>query len=133
MIKLGRQREVIRVVADQYGCPTNAADLAGAILEVVARQDSGRVICWGTYHYCGRGTASWHQFATAVFENARCYEAFKVKQILPITTAEYPTPAKRPCHSVLDCTKIGRCLDIFPRPWEQSLQTMIGELYRGER
>jgi len=128
MLKLGRDRAEIRVVADQFGCPTAAADIAGAILDIANRIDAGNGDSWGIYHYCADGMTSWHGFATAIFTEAREYEAFRVDRILPITTAEYPTPAQRPLNSALDCTKIRGSFGISPRPWQQSLRQVIREL-----
>jgi len=129
MLKLGRKKETLRVVADQYGCPTIASDLAEAILEVVRRVEKNESVKWGTYHYCGAGKTTWHGFATAIFDIAGQYEKFLVKNVVPISTAEYPTPVKRPANSVLDCTKIERYFGIRPRPWKEGLAEMIEQLY----
>ena len=104
MLRLGREKEVLRVVADQYGCPTYAADLAEAILEIATQIGEQRDIIWGTYHYCGKGVTSWHGFAQAIFDLAKKYNSFMVKKVVHITTAEYQTQAKRPANSVLDCS-----------------------------
>ena len=130
ILKLGRQKDTLRVVADQYGCPTIAADLAEAILEVVTQVEKNQSVKWGTYHYCGAGKTTWHGFATAIFDIAGQYEKFLVKNVVPISTAEYPTPVKRPANSVLDCTKIERHFGIRPRPWRESLTEMIERLYK---
>jgi dTDP-4-dehydrorhamnose reductase len=129
ILKLGRERDTLKVVSDQFGCPTFAADLAEAILEVVCQAKKYRSVKWGTYHYCGAGKTTWHGFATAIFEAAGQYEKFAVKEILPISTAEYPTPVKRPANSVLDCSKIERNFGIRPPPWRESLDRMIRQLY----
>jgi dTDP-4-dehydrorhamnose reductase len=129
MLKLGRERETLRVVADQWGCPTYAADLAGAVLKVAGLYLAGSAIAWGTYHYCGAGMTSWHGFGSAIFELARKYESLKVREVTPITTAEYPTPAKRPANSVLNCSKIERSFAVRLRPWKESLSEMIDRLY----
>jgi dTDP-4-dehydrorhamnose reductase len=125
MLRLGREREVLRVVADQHGCPTYAADLAEAILEIAAQICKGCDIAWGTYHYCGKGATSWYGFAEKIFEVAKRYDSFKVKKVEPITTAEYPTPAKRPANSVLKCSLIRRYFGVALRPWPESLAQMI--------
>lgn len=129
MLRLGREREILGVVADQVGCPTYAADLAAAILKIAEQHLAGKAVPWGTYHYCGAGETSWHGFAEAVFELAGEHEPLKVKEVLPITTAEYPTPARRPANSVLDCSKMERNFGIRPRPWKESLAEMIDRLY----
>ena len=105
MLRLGRERETLKVVSDQQGCPTFAADLADAILVMAKQAEIRKLVPWGTYHYCGRGETTWHGFAEAIFEIAGQYEKFALKNLLPISTAEYPTPVKRPANSVLDCTK----------------------------
>jgi len=129
MLKLGRKTDTLRVVSDQYGCPTIAADLAEAILELVRQAEKKQSVKWGTYHYCGAGKTTWYGFATAIFEIARQYEKLTVESVVPISTAEYPTPVKRPANSVLDCSKIERKFGIRPRPWRESLATMIKQLY----
>jgi dTDP-4-dehydrorhamnose reductase len=132
ILGLGRERETLRVVADQRGCPTYAVKLAGCILKIAGRYLSGNKIPWGTYHYCGAGETSRHGFAEAITEFARVYERLKVKEVLPITTVEYPTAARRPANSVLDCSKIERNFGIRPRPWRESLAEMIERLYKEE-
>lgn len=130
MLKLGRERDLLRVVADQHGCPTFASDLARAVLQIYSGHREGRPVEWGTYHYCGSGATTWHAFAEKIFEIARGYETLKVKEVVPIATSEYPTPARRPANSVLDCSKIEGRLGILPRPWSESLQEMLDRLYR---
>jgi dTDP-4-dehydrorhamnose reductase len=130
MLTLGRKKDTLQVVADQYGCPTIAADLAEAILEVVRQVEKNESVKWGTYHYCGAGKTTWHDFAMAIFEIAGQYEKFAVKNVVPISTAEYPTTVKRPANSVLDCTKIERHFGIRSRPWRESLAEMIERLYK---
>jgi dTDP-4-dehydrorhamnose reductase len=125
MLQLGREHTVLRVVADQYGCPTYAADLAEAILAIAAKHREGRQIAWGTYHYCGSGVTNWHEFAEKIFELARQHDSFTVRTVEPITTAEYPTPAERPANSVLDCSLITKRFSITPRPWPERLARML--------
>ncbi len=125
MLRLGKEREVLKVVADQYGCPTYAADLAEAILEIAAQIGKGCDIIWGTYHYCGRGVTTWHGFAEKIFDLARERHSLMVKKVVPITTDQYPTPAKRPANSVLDCSLITKHFGISPKPWAESLARMI--------
>lgn len=125
MLRLGREQEAIQVVTDQYGCPTYAADLAATILRIAARFFQGEELAWGIYHYCGKGVTNWYGFAKAIFDLARKHIQLKVKQIEPTTTAEYPTPAKRPANSVLDCSLLEKEFDIRPQPWSKSLARMI--------
>jgi dTDP-4-dehydrorhamnose reductase len=130
ILKLGHEKDTLRVVSDQYGCPTIAADLAEAILEVVRQAENNQSVKWGTYHYCGAGKTTWYGFAKAIFEIAGQYEKFAVKNVVPISTAEYPTTVKRPANSVMDCAKIERHFGIRPRPWRESLAEMIERLYK---
>jgi dTDP-4-dehydrorhamnose reductase len=131
MLNLGREREEIRVVADQFGCPTFAADLAGAILDIAIRINNGQKNSWGTYHYCGGGRTTWFGFASKIFEIARVYDSFILDKVTPIKTSEYPTPAKRPFNSVMDCTSLEREFGICPPAWEDSLSCMLETLFSG--
>ena len=133
MLRLGREKEVLRVVADQYGCPTYAVDLAEAILAIAVQIGEELNIAWGTYHYCGRGVTTWHGFAEAIFDLAKQNHSLIVKKVIPITTAEYPTPAKRPANSVLDCSLITRHFGISSRPWKESLARMINRYHQQQK
>jgi dTDP-4-dehydrorhamnose reductase len=133
MLRLGREREVVHVVDDQYGCPTYAADLAETILKIAAQfLDDGQVQ-WGTYHYCGKGVTSWYGFAEAIFSVAAEYVALRVRQVEPISTAQYPTAARRPANSVLDCSLVERSFGIVPKPWDESLARMLEQVLSGEQ
>jgi dTDP-4-dehydrorhamnose reductase len=127
MLRLGVERPVLRVVADQIGSPTSAADIAAAIRDIVKQLNAGNR-SWGTYHFAGGGTATWHHFAEAIFELASPWRGAP-PQIEAIATADYPTPARRPANSVLDCSRIGAVFGIVPRPWREALAEVIGELY----
>jgi len=130
MLKLGAEREEIRVVADQVGSPTWTGDLASAIAQLLP-QLSPEIA--GTYHYTNSGVASWYDFAVAIFEEAKQLGfPLKVQRIIPITTADYPTPARRPAYSVLYCGKIAAVLGTHPPHWRQALRQMLAE-YRRER
>ena len=129
MLRLRREKKTIKVVDDQTGCPTYAADLARAILLMTDHILGGKKTCWGTYHYCGAGSVTWCGFAKAIFEIAAKHEAVDTPKVIPITSAEYPTPVKRPANSVLDCSKIENQFGIQPRPWIDSLTDMIDTLY----
>lgn len=123
MLKLGTQREEIRVVADQIGSPTWARDLAEAIATIIP-QLTPQIA--GTYHYTNSGVASWYDFAQAIFEEASTMEySLKIRQVIPITTADYPTPAQRPAYSVLACEKISQLLATPPPHWRQALRNML--------
>jgi len=121
MLRLGREQEVVRVMADQYGYPTYAADIADGILATESQFRDRRKITWGTYHYCGKGTTTWHRFAGLMFDVAKNYHSLAVKRVEPIASAEYPTLAKRPTNSVLDCSLMRRTLGSIPSPGQKSL------------
>lgn len=119
MLKLGAERDEIRVVDDQVGAPTSARDMAEAIA-VIARQITGPAPQFGTYHYADAGETSWHGFAAEILRQA----GLKARAV-PIPTAEYPTPARRPGNSRLDVTKISRIFGIHPPAWQTSLAKML--------
>jgi dTDP-4-dehydrorhamnose reductase len=127
MLRVAAERPVLRVVADQIGSPTSAADIAGAIAAIVQRLAAGDRR-WGTYHFAGSGAVTWHGFAEAIFEMAAPWRGAP-PQVEAITTAEYPTPARRPANSVLDCSRIGNAFGVVPRPWRDALAEVIRELY----
>lgn len=123
MLRLGAEREELRVVADQRGCPTAAADIAAAIVRL-AGADHG----WGTYHYSGAGPTTWHGFAEAIFAGAAARGAQVPARVTAIGTADYPTPAVRPANSVLDCSRIDRVHGIVARNWREALEDCLDAL-----
>ena len=125
ILRLGAERDTVRVVSDQLGCPTCAADLAEAILTLSEAIRTQGEIAWGTYHYCGKGVISWHEFAQAILDNAKAHIPLKTTQVDPITTDQYPTPAKRPAYSALNCEKIQSVFGIYPKPWRESLEKTL--------
>lgn len=118
MIKLSNNRKDISVVSDQIGTPTYAKDLASAIVQIMKINGN-----FGTYHYSNEGVASWYDFANAIFDETKSKIELK-----PIPTIAYPTPAKRPCFSVLDKTKIKQNFDIEIPHWRTSLKRAITNL-----
>jgi len=128
MLRLGRERESLRVVDDQAGCPTSASDIADAILTLVQRIEAGGRIPWGTYHYCGDGITTWYRFAVEIFRLARRFGYAFSPKIEPIPSSEYSTPVTRPSFSALDTTRIGDMFGIYPRPWQESLAEAVEEL-----
>ncbi len=125
ILRLGSERDTVRVVSDQFGSPTCAADLAEAILTLAEAIRTQGEIAWGTYHYCGKGVISWHEFAQAILDIAKAYIPLRTTRVDPITTDQYPTPAKRPAYSALDCEKIQNRFGIVPKPWRQSLEKTL--------
>ncbi|MGL5082645.1 MAG: dTDP-4-dehydrorhamnose reductase [Microcoleaceae cyanobacterium] len=126
MLRLGAEREELRVVMDQVGSPTWTGDLAQAITQLIHRLNPETS---GIYHYTNSGVCSWYDFAIAIFEEAQLLGfPLKIQRVLPITTAEYPTPARRPAYSVLSTTKISELLGETPPHWRQGLRKMLREL-----
>jgi dTDP-4-dehydrorhamnose reductase len=128
MIRLATGQKEIRVVADQYGSPTNATDLARTILTLCDHLHSKPKINWGTYHYCGAGVISWHTFAKKIMELTRLHGDAPTATVEPVTTADYPTRAARPVFSALDCSHIRKHFRISPQPWQKSLEKTIRKL-----
>ncbi|WP_051013519.1 dTDP-4-dehydrorhamnose reductase [Pararhodospirillum photometricum] len=127
MLHLGAERETLSVVADQYGAPTAAADLAATITSVVAHIAQGGK-AWGTYHATGSGETTWHGFAEHIFQRLE-QETGRRPILHAITTDNYPTPARRPKNSRLDCTKLKNNFDIVLPHWQKSLDRVIDELF----
>jgi dTDP-4-dehydrorhamnose reductase len=126
MLRVGAERGVLRVVDDQHGCPTYAGDLAEAALKIARRMIDGTVPAdgFGTFHCTGSGATTWCGFARKIFDLA-APRLPKVPAVKAITTAKYPTPAKRPADSVLDCSRLEQVYGIRLRPWEAALAEMI--------
>jgi dTDP-4-dehydrorhamnose reductase len=129
ILRLAREREQLRVVADQRGCPTYAAAVADVLLSLAGRLARDGALAWGTYHYCGTPPTTWHGFAQAIVAGGRRYEPLQAQEVVAISTADYPTPAPRPANSVLDCTRIAETFGVRPRPWSQGLRTALAALY----
>ncbi len=119
MINLLSSKEQINVVADQFGSPTYAVDLAKAVLEIITSNNKIQ----GVYHYCNSGIISWFDFATAIKQgiNSSCI-------VNPISTAEFPTPAKRPSYSALDTRSFEKNYNQAIPEWKDSLQVCLSEL-----
>ena len=128
MLNLATGKNKIRVVADQYGSPTNAADLARTILTVAEQLQRGSGSDWGTYHYCGQGIISWYTFAEKIMDFARLNPGVRPPRVEPVETADYPTRAARPPYSALDCRRIHKHFKISPQPWQKSLEKTIRKL-----
>lgn len=128
MLRIGKERETVRVVDDQIGSPTYAGDLAEALLQV-AEMIHREFSEWGTYHYCNQGALTWYAFARKIFALARPYENLAVRDVVSILTAHYPTPAPRPHYSVLDCSRFDETFKIPRRSWQEALKEMLASLY----
>ncbi|WP_375201249.1 dTDP-4-dehydrorhamnose reductase [Hyphococcus sp.] len=122
MLRLGAERDALTIVADQKGGPTAAADIAAAIVTIAGKKHRGAPGA-GLYHYQGAPTASWAEFAEKIFEIA----GLSVK-VSHIKTEDYPTPAKRPLNTILDCAKIERDFGIAQPDWRIELRRVIAAL-----
>lgn len=123
MLRLGRERSELRVVFDQVGTPTFAPDLAAAVLDILSRVAGGTLpasALEGIFHYSNEGVASWYDFALAVFE----YSGINCR-VIPIESADYPTPAQRPPYSVLNKSKIKTTFGLQIPHWRESLRKLI--------
>ena len=138
ILRLAREREVLRVVADQYGAPTWSRDLAKMAAHVMAQCEvtaQERTLAdvlaetSGVYHAAGSGETTWHGFAAEAvrLEQERSPEA-QLAKIESITTSEYPTPAKRPANSRLNCDKLARRFGWSMMDWRESLRQVLTEL-----
>lgn len=130
MLTVGKTRPRLTVVGDQHGCPTTAADLADAILAIIARIDATG---WepayrGVFHAAGTGATTWYGLAVATFEEAGRHGA-NVPEVAPILTADWPTPAKRPANSRLDCTRLHDVFGVRLPHWRDSLTKTVNEIF----
>ena len=127
MMQLGGERPTVRVVADQRGCPTGAGDLARAIVAVCVEVEAGNGR-YGTYHVANSGATTWYELARAIFETMGALGERVPNQVVPITSAEYPTKAARPANSVLDCSRLEQSYGLRMRPWRFALDECLKEL-----
>ncbi|MEH6457481.1 MAG: dTDP-4-dehydrorhamnose reductase [Cocleimonas sp.] len=121
MLRLAKTRDSLGVVADQFGGPTYAGDIANAIL-TISNQIAHDNHAYGIYHFSGFPHVSWHTFAEKIFEIALGQDILaKPIKVNPITTLDYPTPAKRPANSRLNCDKIHNAFGIKQSDWQAAL------------
>ena len=131
VLRLASEREELRVVADQYGCPTSALDVAEAVLAVDRAWNCG-VEAAGTYHFAGAGITSWHGFASAIVDSRARVTGHRVK-VAAITTAEYPTLARRPANSALDSNLFETVFGYRAQAWQARVpETVEMILNQGE-
>ena len=125
MLRLAQSRPELGVVADQVGGPTYAGDIAEAIISIMSQLSTENEQRFGIYHYSGTPFVSWHQFATQVFDQAAQQQLIaKAPVVNAITTAQYPTPAKRPAFSMLNCNKIYQAFAVSPSNWQAALNNL---------
>ena len=122
MLRVGAEREELRVVADQIGTPTPAGLIADVTASIIASSSQA----YGTYHLTAEGQTTWHAFAVEILESAHRRGLLgRLPRVVPIATAEYPTPAKRPAYSRLDTASLRRTFDITLPGWETELERVL--------
>ncbi|KQR13026.1 MULTISPECIES: dTDP-4-dehydrorhamnose reductase [Xanthomonas] len=131
MLRVGAERDELRVVADQVGTPTPAALIADVTAQLLRQRSPGTS---GTWHLTAAGQTNWHGFAEAIFEEAVAAGLLaRAPRVVPITTADYPTPAKRPAYSRLSIDKLQNDFGIVLPQWQVGLQQVIAELAVAKR
>lgn len=129
ILRLAGERDELRIVADQRGCPTSTRDLASAILRIAPRLISDDAP-WGTYHYCGDGITTWHGFAQHIVD-VQAGITHRRPKVIAIATKDYPTKAVRPANSALDCSRFARAFGIRPAPWTDESALITRALLQG--
>lgn len=128
MLRLAQEREVLNIINDQTGAPSYAAHLARATVECLDKVQEMDVFPSGIYHMTGGGETTWYGFAQAIFEQARAMGwNLKIKEVNPITTDAYPTPAKRPHNSRLDGSKLREVFGVVMPDWRDALRECMEE------
>ncbi len=130
MLRLGSDRKQLRVVDDQIGSPTSSIQLAEVTRRVADRILSGAVPAdsAGVYHMTCSGSTSWCGFARAIFQQAERRMHTPAPEVVPIPTTEFPTPARRPAYSVLDCEKLFQTFGVRLAPWQVALEDVMARL-----
>ena len=129
MLKLGKDRETLKIVNDQYGAPTFAPDLAGGALEALTQSLEMSSFPSGIYHLCNEGETTWYQFAQAIFDLAKERGIpLKIQELIPIPSSEYPTPARRPQNSRLSTEKFYTTFGFRLPSWQNGLEMCIREV-----
>ncbi|CAK0753127.1 dTDP-4-dehydrorhamnose reductase [Gammaproteobacteria bacterium] len=129
IIRLGKERESLRIISDQHGAPTYAPDLADATLEILGRALTQPRFPNGVYHLCNSGETTWHEFATEILVRVREQGAeLKVRNIEAIPTTEYPLPARRPLNSRLSLEKVHKIFGIKLPNWRLGLRRCLQEM-----
>ncbi|MCY1434002.1 dTDP-4-dehydrorhamnose reductase [compost metagenome] len=120
MQRLLQEKPELRIVADQIGAPTWAGTIAQSTRALIERWQAGQAGAWGTYHLTAQGETSWFGFAQAIGEQLKA-QGLPCAELLPISSSEYPTPARRPHNSRLDCSRLQREWQVSQPHWQQAL------------
>jgi dTDP-4-dehydrorhamnose reductase len=131
MLALAESRDEVRVVADQYGCPTYAPDIANAVIRIARNllKSPSDPLLRGVFHFAGRGPTNWADFAAAIFAYLTS-KGLKKPALTYITSADYPTPAKRPLNSRLNCAKLAHVHGVESPSWRDSLAICLERLMK---
>ncbi len=130
MLRLAQEREVLKVIDDQVGAPTGA-DLIADVTAHAIRQALRDPACLGTYHLAAAGETSWHGYARFVLATARELQPaleLRAREVLPIPTSAYPTPARRPLNSRLDTSRLRQTFGLTLPRWETGVRRMLSEI-----
>ena len=133
ILRLAAERDVLRIVGDQFGAPTSSESIAEAVISLVDSWQCSQENHTGVYHFTNGGETSWHGFSCEIINeynqlaSGKSWPALKtnIQAITAISTADYPTPATRPANSRLDNTKLKQTFDIALPSWQQGLQQVI--------
>ncbi len=126
MVRLAATRDVLRVVADQRGSPTWTGDIAAELLALAVRHLDGEELAWGIWHYTGAPATNWYDFAGVIVDEAIASGLLARRTpVQAITTAEFPTPARRPVNSVLDMSTTTQALGIVASDWRVGLRRVL--------
>jgi len=129
MLRLGKERDTLGVVADQHGCPTSAASIANVLWQLAQKYTEEGELPWGIYHFSNAPATTWYGFACEIFKQAVEAGMLEKEPIVnAITTTDYPTPAKRPIWSVLDTKKIQHVINCDNWSWKPELALVLREL-----
>lgn len=127
MLQMGTVHRDLDIISDQVGCPTYSQDIAKSIVLLIPKLNLNSYLS-GIYHYCGNESCSWHEFAEAIFGEAKIFGWKIPNHINPVDTAKYVTRSVRPSYSVLSCSKIYSTFDIVPSKWRKGIKNVLAKL-----
>jgi dTDP-4-dehydrorhamnose reductase len=126
ILRLAAERDELRIIQDQRGCPTGSADVAGAIL-AIARRLAASAVPWGTYHFAGTGATTWYEFAREIV-SVQAEFTHHFPNLVPITTAQFGAPARRPANSELDCARFAATFGFRALAWRERTRQVVTAL-----
>jgi dTDP-4-dehydrorhamnose reductase len=125
MLRLGQEKEELKIISDQKGAPTWSRMIAEGTMKVAAQCLHQQEQPWGTYHLTASGVTSWHGFAQAIFQKKQLKDGQRIPNLLEISSEQYPSPVIRPKYSVLSNEKIGHAFGVYLPSWENSLELCL--------